>query len=146
MPENLRGTSTSSDYNSARTSSFAIFLYKSCTIANFEHLGYLPLLNYVCIVASRPGSQRALSFSETAFLPYYTTVKLLPLYNACNSVIQALEPYYDAWELSLALCLLSYDKFIQGCHPNWYLQPERLLVLASAKQPHNHYSVTLVYL
>jgi hypothetical protein len=28
---------------------------------------------------------------------------------------------------------------MQGPHPNWYLQPERLPTLASAKQPHNYY-------
>jgi hypothetical protein len=47
IPQNTRGTWTSSDYNSELTSSFATYLYQSCNIANSEHLGYTPLLDYL---------------------------------------------------------------------------------------------------
>jgi hypothetical protein len=60
---------------------FTIVLYKSCAIATFKHLGPLLPINYICIVAFVPNSQRASFYSVIEFLPYSTTVKLLPLYN-----------------------------------------------------------------
>jgi hypothetical protein len=73
MLENILGTSTSSNYNSICTLSFAIFLYKLYTVANFKHLGYLTLLNYVCTVAFRLDLQRASFYSVLDFLSYSTT-------------------------------------------------------------------------
>ena len=56
VPENTRGTLTSTDCNSAHTLIFTIILYKSCTIATFKHLGLLPPINYVRIIAFKLNS------------------------------------------------------------------------------------------
>src|ERR1700722_3721956 len=60
VPQNIRGTSTLSDYNPAHTLIFTIILYKSCAAATFTHLEPLLLKNYVCIVAFASNTQRAL--------------------------------------------------------------------------------------
>ncbi|XTI90785.1 hypothetical protein V2W45_1411444 [Cenococcum geophilum] len=75
----MRGTLTLSDYNSAHTSSFTIIPYKSCAVATFKYLGPLLPINYVRIIAFAPSVQRASLYGITEFLPYSTTVKLLPL-------------------------------------------------------------------
>ena len=60
VPQNIRGTSTLSDYNPAHTLIFTIILYKSCAATTFIHLEPLLLKNYICIVAFAPNAQRAL--------------------------------------------------------------------------------------
>ena len=103
----MRGTLTLSDHNSAHTLRFIIILYELCNRASFKHLGQLPPINYVCIVAFAPNLQRAAFYSVTEFLPYSTAIKLLPLHNTHERSYRALEPRYNAKKFLLALCLLS---------------------------------------
>jgi hypothetical protein len=86
VPENITGTLTSSDYNSAHTSSFTTIMYKQYTVAIFKDPGRLLPINYVCIVALAPNLQRASFYSVIEFLPYSTTIKLLPLHNTHKGV------------------------------------------------------------
>ena len=117
VPQNMRGTLTLSDNNSAHTLRFIIILYESCNRASFKHLGQLPPINYVYIVAFAPNLQRASFYSVTEFLPYSTAIKLLPLHNTHERSYRALEPRYNAKKFSSALCLLSRTNSYKAATP-----------------------------
>ena len=108
VPEKMMGTSTSSDYNSAHTSSFINMRYISCAVAALEHLEPFGPVNYGRIVAFSPGSLRVFVYGETISIRYSITMKSLPhtIY-IYNGLIRALEPCYDDRKSSSALCLLS---------------------------------------
>ena len=80
MPENVRGTWTSSGSDSMYISIFTIFLYKPCTMAISAYSGPSHLENYARVVAIKRDLQRASFHGVTDFLPYSITAKLLPLY------------------------------------------------------------------
>ena len=79
VPENMMDTLTSSDYNSAHTSSFTTVRYTSCAVATLEHLGLFRSVNYMRIVAFSPGLLKAFFYGETISIRYSTTVKSLSL-------------------------------------------------------------------
>ncbi|XTI86138.1 hypothetical protein V2W45_1379820 [Cenococcum geophilum] len=80
----MLGTLTLSDYNSAHTLSFTIIPYKSTLLP----------INYVYIIAFAP-----------SFLPYSTTVKLLPL-------IILIKGSYLGLKASLHRLIISRCKYI----------------------------------
>lgn len=80
MPENVRGTSTSSGLDSMHTSTMTILLYKQCTMAISKYSRPSHLANYDGVVAFEPDLQRASFHGISDFLPHSTTIKLLPLY------------------------------------------------------------------
>ena len=99
----MSGTLTLSNYNSAHTSSFTIILYKSCAVATFEHSGPLLPINYVCIVAFAPNSQRASFYSVTMSLHYSTTIKLLPLTILILGSYLSLRALLRWWEVIISI-------------------------------------------
>jgi hypothetical protein len=119
----------------------AIILYKSCAVATPKHLNPFLPKNYVRIVAFAPNLQRAFFYSRTVFLPYSTTVKLLLLLILIIGSNLSLRTALRCLEVIAGFVSAVARKFMQGCHPDRYLQPERLPIPASAKQPHNHHSV-----
>ena len=80
VPENVRGTWTSTSLDSMYTSTFTIFLYKPYTIAISTYLGPSYLENYARVIAFKPDLRRVSFYNVIDFLLYSTTVKLLLLY------------------------------------------------------------------
>jgi len=136
----IMGTSTSSNSESVNTLVSAIVLYKSCAVATPKRLEPFLPKNYVRIVAFAPNLQRAFFYSKTDFLPYSTAVNLLPFLIIIGSYL-SLRTSLRCSGVIASLVSAVARKFMQGCHPDRYLQPERSPVLASAKQPHNHHNV-----
>ncbi len=54
VPENIKGTLTSSGSDSMYTSILTLLLYKPCTIAIPKHAGPSRLEYYACVVAFKP--------------------------------------------------------------------------------------------
>ena len=129
---------TSSNSESVHTLVSAIVLYKSYTIATPKHLEPFLPKNYIRIVAFAPNLHRAFFYSRIDFLPYSTTVKLLPLLILIIGSYSSLRTSLRCLGVIASLVSAVARKFMQGCHPDQYLQPEQSLILASSKQPHNH--------
>jgi hypothetical protein len=141
VPRHMGGTLTSSNSESVHTLVSAIVLYKSYTIATPKHLEPFLSKNYIRIVAFAPNLHRAFFYSRIDFLPYSTTVKLLPLLILIIGSYSSLRTSLRCLGVIASLVSAVARKFMQGCHPDQYLQPEQSLILASSKQPHNHHSV-----
>jgi len=95
VPENMRGTLTSSGSGSVHTSTFIILLYQPYTMAISEYPGPSCLENYAHVAAFEPDLQRASFHSVIDFLSHSILVKLLPLYNNQRILIRASESRYD---------------------------------------------------
>lgn len=80
VPEDMRGTLTSSGSDSVHISTFTIFLCKPCAIAISGYSGPSHLENYVRVVAVEPDTQRASFHGVIDFLSHSTTAKLVSLY------------------------------------------------------------------
>src|SRR4051812_29141806 len=128
----MRGTLTSSNSDSVRASVSVIVLYKSCTVAIPEHVELLSPKNYVRVVAFPPNLQRAFFYCRTDFLPHSTTIKLLPLLILITGSYLSLITLLRCSRVITSLVSTVARKFMQGRHPNWYLQPEQSPILASA--------------
>ena len=80
MPENMRGTVTSSGSGSVHTSAFIILLYQPCTMVISDYPGPPHRENYACVVALELDLQKVSLYGITDLLPHSTTAKFLPLY------------------------------------------------------------------
>ena len=76
MPENIRGTLTSSGSDSVHTSTFTIFWYQPCTRAISKYARFFHLENYARVVAFEPDLQKASFHGVIDFFPHSTTAKL----------------------------------------------------------------------
>ena len=122
-----------------QTSIFAIILYKLYIIAIPKHLEpLLPKITFISLPFT-PNLYRVIFYNRIEFLPYSTAVKLLPFLILIIGSYLSLKT--SLWCLGVITSFISAvaRKFIQGRHPNRY--PERLPILASAKQLYNHPSV-----
>ena len=79
MPRKIIGTLTSNKLNFVFTLIVAIVPYKLYAIVTPKYLKPFYLEKYVPIVVFAACLQRALFYGVTKFLPYSTTIKLLPL-------------------------------------------------------------------
>ena len=82
MPEIMRGTLASIEYNSAHTLSSIKSMYKQSAVAIIEHLESFKRINYIYIVAFSHDLLVAFFYSKTLSICYSTTIKPLPLHNA----------------------------------------------------------------
>lgn len=92
-------------------------LYKSYTIATPKHLEPFLPKNYIRIVAFTPNLHRAFFYSRIDFLPYSTTVKLLPLLILIIGSYSSLRISLRWMEVIASLVSAVARKFMQGCHP-----------------------------
>ena len=81
MPENMRGTLASSNYNFAHTLSLIENIYKQSAVAIVEHLESPKRINFNCIVAFSHDLLKAFVYGKTPSICCSTTMKPLPLSN-----------------------------------------------------------------
>ena len=79
VPENMRGTLTSSDYNFAHTSNSTKVMYKYYAVATLEHLELFRPANYIYIIAISSDLLRVFFYSKIFSIRYSTTIKSSPL-------------------------------------------------------------------
>ena len=80
MPENMRGTLTSSGSNSVHKSTFIIIPYRSCSMTISEYPGSSQRENYACVVDVAVDLQRAFFHDVTDFFLHSTIANFLSLY------------------------------------------------------------------
>lgn len=141
----MRGILTLSNYNSAHTSCFTIIIYKSYAVATLQYSRPFISINYACIVAFAPYSQRASFWGVIMSLYYSTTIKLLPLIKLITGSYPSLRTPLRCWEVIISLVstmVLPYANSMQGRHAGQYLQSKRSPIPASAKRPRTFHVIS----
>ena len=140
----MRGTLTLSNYNSAHTSCFTIIIYKSYAVATLQYSRPFISINYACIVAFAPCSQRASFWGVTMSLHYSTTIKLLPLTKLITGSYPSLRTSLRCWEVIISPVsnVTMVRKFMQGRHAGHSLRSKRSPIPASAKRPRTFHVIS----
>lgn len=121
MSRKMIGTLTLGNSDSMNTSIFPMILYKSCVVSTLEHLGLLPLKNYVRIVAFA-FNLRTISFHDVIESLYHsTTIELLSLLILIKEAYSSLRALSSCDEIVINLVAAVARKLMQGRHAGRYL-------------------------